>query len=54
LFGYTDFKRYVPLKLKGKLYAASVQSVLRYESETWALEVGDVQLLECTDRMMVR
>ena len=42
------------LKVKGKVYRVSVQTVLVYGSETWPLKVEDMQRLERTERMMVR
>jgi hypothetical protein len=46
--------RGVPLRLKGKIYKACVQSVLIYGSETWATKVEDMQKLERTERQMMR
>ena len=42
------------LKLKGKLYAACVRSVMVYGSETWAMKEEDVRRLERTEMQMVR
>src|SRR5213082_287786 len=46
--------RGMSLKLKGKIYRACVQSVMVYESETWAMKVSNLQQLERTERTMVR
>jgi hypothetical protein len=46
--------RGVPLKIKGKIYKACVQSVMVYGSETWPMRVEDQQRLERTERMMTR
>ena len=46
--------RGMSLKMKGKIYRASDQSVMVYGSETWALKVEQLQQLERTERMMVR
>jgi hypothetical protein len=43
-----------PLRLKGKIYSACVQSVLVYGSETWAMKVNDVRRLERAENTMVR
>ena len=40
--------------LKGKIYKACVQSVLTYGTETWAMKTANLQILERTERMMVR
>ena len=42
------------LRVKGRVYAACVQSVMVYGSETWPVKEEDVQRLERTERMMVR
>ena len=47
-------RRGVSLKIKGKIYGACVQSVLLYGSQTWGMRVVDLQILERTERMMVR
>ena len=47
-------KRGVSLKLKSKLYRSSVQSVMVYASETWAMKVGDEQRLERNENAMLR
>src|ERR1700761_306376 len=46
--------RGVSLKLKGKIYVACVQSVMVYESATWAVKVSTLQQLKRTKRTMVR
>ena len=43
-----------PLKFKGKIYKACVQSVLLYGSETWAMKVEDMNKLERAERSMLR
>ena len=43
-----------PLKVKGKIYKACVQSVLLYGSETWAMKVEDMNKLERAERSMMR
>ena len=40
-------------RIKGKIYKACVQSVLKYGTETWAMK-ANLQNLERTERMMVR
>ena len=40
--------------IKGKIYKACVQSVLKYGTETWAMKKANLQSLERTERMMVR
>ena len=40
--------------IKGRIYSACVQSVLIYETETWAMKADDLRSLERTERMMVR
>ena len=40
--------------IKGKIYKTCVQSVLTYETETWAMKKANLQSLERTERMMVR
>src|SRR5271163_3132624 len=47
-------RRGYPLRLKGKIYKACVQSVLVYGSETWAVKVNDVRQLERAENTMVR
>ena len=42
------------LKVKGKLYASCVRSVMVYACETWAAKEEDVRRLECTDLWMIR
>jgi hypothetical protein len=42
------------LKLKGKIYRASVQTVMVYGSETWAEKVEDVRRLVRTETAMAR
>ena len=42
------------LRLKGKIYAACVQSVMVYGSDTWPMKVEDMQKLERTESMMMR
>jgi hypothetical protein len=42
------------LKLKGKIYRASVQRVMVYGNETWATKVKDVRRLARPERAMVR
>ena len=46
--------RGVPLRVKGKIYRACVQSVLMYGSETWALRVEDMNKLKRAERGMIR
>ena len=46
--------RRASLKLKGKVYRTCVQSVMVYGSETWAMKAEDMQILERTERMMIR
>ena len=46
--------RGMSLKLKGKIDAVCILSVLVYGSETWALKVVDMQRLKRTERMMIR
>ena len=41
-------------RMKGKIYKACVQSVLKYGTETWAMKKGNLQSLERMERMMVR
>ena len=41
-------------RIKGKIYKASVQSVLTYGTETWAMKEANLQSLERRERMMVR
>ena len=43
-----------PLKFKGKIYKACVQSVLLYGSEIWAMKVEDMNKLERAERSMLR
>ena len=43
-----------PLKVKGKIYKACIQSVLLYGSETWAMKVEDMNKLERAERSMMR
>jgi hypothetical protein len=42
------------LKVKGKIYATYVRSVLIYGSETWPMKVEDVRRLVRTERTMMR
>ena len=42
------------LKVKGKLYSTYVQFVVMYGSETWAMNVEDMQRLERAEKMMMR
>ena len=46
--------RRASLKLKGKVYRICVQSVLVYNSETWAMKAEDMQRLERIERIMIR
>ena len=41
-------------RIKGRIYSACVQSVLIYETETWAMKADDLKSLERAERMMVR
>jgi len=41
-------------RMKGKIYKACVQSVLKYVNETWAMKKANLQSLVRTERMMVR
>ena len=41
-------------RIKGKIYKACVQSVLKYGTETWAMKEANQQSLERTEWMMVR
>ena len=47
-------RRGASLRIKGKIYAACVQSVLVYGSETWPMRVEEVRRMERTERAMVR
>ena len=47
-------KKDVPLKLKGKIYAACVRSTMTYGSETWPIKVDEIKRLERTEMRMVR
>ena len=40
--------------MKGKLYKTSVQRVLVYASETWAMKIEDEQRLERAENAMIR
>jgi hypothetical protein len=40
--------------VKGKVYSACVQCVMRYGSKTWPMRVRDMRLLETAEKMMVR
>ena len=40
--------------IKGKIYKACVQSVLKYGTETWAMKIANLQSLERTEQMMVK
>src|SRR5664279_5084342 len=42
------------LAVKGKVYKACVQRVLVYGSETWPINVEDMQRLERTEKMRVK
>jgi hypothetical protein len=42
------------LKVKGRMYATYVRSVMIYASETWPMRVEDVRRLQRTERSMVR
>ena len=46
--------RGVSLRLKGKIYDASVQRVLVYGSKTWAMKAEDLARLGRAERMMVQ
>ena len=46
--------RATPLKIKGRVYAACVRSVMTYASETWAMKGEQQAKLERTDNAMVR
>ena len=41
-------------RIKGKINKACIQSVLTYETETWAMKEANLQSLERTERMMVK
>jgi hypothetical protein len=47
-------RRGASLKVKGRIYASYVRSVLIYGSETWPVKVEDVRRLERTERAMLR
>ena len=47
-------RRGVSLKLKGKFYRACVQSVLLYDSETWAMKVKNDNQQQRAERAMAR
>ena len=51
---HTARTRRTSLKLKGKVYRTCVQSVMVYDSETWAMKAEDMQRLERTERTMIR
>jgi len=42
------------LRLKGRIYASYVRSVMIYGSETWPMRVEDVRRLQRTERAMMR
>ena len=44
--------RETALKVKGKIYQACVQCVMRYGSETWVMKVEDTQKLKRTEASM--
>ena len=46
--------RATPFKIKGKVYAACVRSVITYASETWAMKAEQQAKFERTDNAMVR
>ena len=39
-------------RIKGRIYSACVQSVLIYGTETWALKVDDLRILERTELVL--
>ena len=46
--------RFIPLKTKGRLYAACVKNVMVYCSKTWPLKVEDITRISRIDKMMIR
>lgn len=60
--GWRKFRELLPLlttrglsfRVKGRLYAACVRSVMLYGSETWAVKEEDVRRLKSTEMRMVR
>ena len=47
-------KEGVPLKLKGKVYAARARSTMIFGSETWAMTMEISNRLQRTEKQMVR
>ena len=47
-------KKDVPLKLKGRVYAACVRSVMIYGSETWSIKLEQTRRFERAEMRMVR
>ena len=46
--------RVITLKIKGRLYATCVRSVMVYGSETWPPKVEDITRISRADKMMIR
>ena len=46
--------RGVSYRIKGKILKACVQSVLKYETETWVMKKANLQSLERKKKLMVR
>jgi hypothetical protein len=42
------------LKMKGKIYSTCVRTSMVYGSETWAIKVDDLRILERAEKMMMR
>ena len=48
------FKKYVSLRLKGRIYVACVRSTMVYGSETWAVTAEQMMRMERAERRMMR
>src|SRR6185369_13194319 len=44
--------RKVPMKLKGKFYAAAVRPAMKYSSECWAIKKKQIQKLQVAEMKM--
>ena len=47
-------QRGIPLRLKGRVYKASVRAVLLYSSETWSLRAEDLRRLQVFENRCLR
>ena len=48
------YSKIFPLRLKGAVYESYIRPVILYGSNAWCLKESDIEILQRTDRSMVR